>query len=205
MIVLTCGTYGNVIRFLPPLSISDELLDEGLDVLASILAETQIRGESTSNRLPEYSFGAGEEFMTTVQNFIDGKLVDSVSGATMPLVDPATGEKYGTAPVSNEEDIDNAYAAAARAFSDWKRTTPAHRQKALLDFADEVEKAAADACRGRGPQHRQAEPRHHGRGNPADGRPDQVLRRCRKDFGGQVGRASTWRATRRGYAANPSA
>ncbi|HEX9177928.1 aminobutyraldehyde dehydrogenase [Mycobacterium sp.] len=80
--------------------------------------------------------------MTTVQNFIDGKLVNSVSGATMPLVDPATGEKYGTAPVSNEEDIDNAYAAAARAFSDWKRTTPAHRQKALLDFADEVEQAA---------------------------------------------------------------
>ena len=26
--------------------------------------------------------------MTTVQNFIDGELVDSVSGATMPLVDP---------------------------------------------------------------------------------------------------------------------
>src|SRR5690606_32452163 len=26
VIVLTCGTFGNVIRFLPPLSISDELL-----------------------------------------------------------------------------------------------------------------------------------------------------------------------------------
>ena len=36
----------------------------------------------------------------------------------------------------------NAYAAAVRAFSDWKHTTPSHRQKALLDFADEVEKAA---------------------------------------------------------------
>ena len=37
VIVLTCGTYGNVIRFLPPLSISDELLEEGLDVVASAL------------------------------------------------------------------------------------------------------------------------------------------------------------------------
>ncbi|WP_288783123.1 4-aminobutyrate--2-oxoglutarate transaminase [uncultured Microbacterium sp.] len=37
VIVLTCGTYGNVIRFLPPLSISDELLSEGLDVVASAL------------------------------------------------------------------------------------------------------------------------------------------------------------------------
>src|SRR6202043_2347007 len=79
---------------------------------------------------------------TAGQNFVDGKLIDSVSGATKPLVDPATGEQYGTAPVSNEEDIDNAYAAAERAFSEWKRTTPSQRQKALLDFADEVEKAA---------------------------------------------------------------
>jgi betaine-aldehyde dehydrogenase len=82
--------------------------------------------------------------VTTVQNFIGGELVDSVSGATMPLVDPSTGEHYGTAPVSNEQDIDNAYAAAAKAFKDWKRTTPAQRQKALLGFADEVERAAKE-------------------------------------------------------------
>ncbi len=34
VIVLTCGTYGNVIRFLPPLTISDELLIDGLSVVA---------------------------------------------------------------------------------------------------------------------------------------------------------------------------
>jgi 4-aminobutyrate aminotransferase / (S)-3-amino-2-methylpropionate transaminase / 5-aminovalerate transaminase len=38
VIVLTCGTYGNVLRFLPPLAISDELLEEALDVLAEVLA-----------------------------------------------------------------------------------------------------------------------------------------------------------------------
>lgn len=38
VIVLTCGTYGNVIRFLPPLSISDELLAEGIDVVVAALA-----------------------------------------------------------------------------------------------------------------------------------------------------------------------
>ena len=38
VIVLTCGTYGNVIRFLPPLSIGDELLGEGLDIVAAALA-----------------------------------------------------------------------------------------------------------------------------------------------------------------------
>jgi len=39
VIVLTCGTYGNVLRFLPPLSISDDLLTEGLDVLSGVLAD----------------------------------------------------------------------------------------------------------------------------------------------------------------------
>ncbi len=34
VLVLSCGTYGNVLRFLPPLSIPDALLDEAFDVLA---------------------------------------------------------------------------------------------------------------------------------------------------------------------------
>ena len=38
VIVLTCGTYGNVIRLLPPLAIGDELLSEGLDVLLGALS-----------------------------------------------------------------------------------------------------------------------------------------------------------------------
>ncbi len=38
VVTLTCGTHGNVVRFLPPLSISDDLLSEGLDVLAEAFA-----------------------------------------------------------------------------------------------------------------------------------------------------------------------
>ncbi|MFI2842285.1 MULTISPECIES: 4-aminobutyrate--2-oxoglutarate transaminase [Mycolicibacterium] len=38
VIVLSCGTYGNVLRFLPPLAISDDLLNEALDILAEALA-----------------------------------------------------------------------------------------------------------------------------------------------------------------------
>jgi len=38
VIVLTCGTYGNVIRLLPPLTIPDHLLIEGVDVLLHALA-----------------------------------------------------------------------------------------------------------------------------------------------------------------------
>jgi 4-aminobutyrate aminotransferase / (S)-3-amino-2-methylpropionate transaminase / 5-aminovalerate transaminase len=40
LIVLTCGTYGNVLRFLPPLVIGEELLAEGLDIVEQAFAET---------------------------------------------------------------------------------------------------------------------------------------------------------------------
>ena len=33
LVVLTCGTYGNVLRFLPPLVIGEHLLEEGLSIL----------------------------------------------------------------------------------------------------------------------------------------------------------------------------
>lgn len=38
LIVLTCGTYGNVLRFLPPLVIGEDLLNEGLDIIEEALA-----------------------------------------------------------------------------------------------------------------------------------------------------------------------
>ncbi len=38
LVTLTAGTYGNVLRFLPPLSIGDDLLTEGLDILEQAFA-----------------------------------------------------------------------------------------------------------------------------------------------------------------------
>jgi 4-aminobutyrate aminotransferase / (S)-3-amino-2-methylpropionate transaminase / 5-aminovalerate transaminase len=38
LIVLTCGTYGNVLRFLPPLVIGEHLLSEGLDIIEQAFA-----------------------------------------------------------------------------------------------------------------------------------------------------------------------
>ena len=40
VVTLTCGTYGNVLRFLPPLAISDDLLEEAFDVVADAFAAT---------------------------------------------------------------------------------------------------------------------------------------------------------------------
>ncbi|MCL2732629.1 MAG: 4-aminobutyrate--2-oxoglutarate transaminase [Actinomycetia bacterium] len=38
LVVLTCGTYGNVLRFLPPLVIGEDLLNEGLDIIENAFA-----------------------------------------------------------------------------------------------------------------------------------------------------------------------
>ena len=37
LLLLTCGTYGNVIRLLPPLTIADDELEQGLELLEEAL------------------------------------------------------------------------------------------------------------------------------------------------------------------------
>jgi 4-aminobutyrate aminotransferase/(S)-3-amino-2-methylpropionate transaminase len=44
VVVLTCGTWGNVIRLLPPLVIDEDLLTEGLDVVAEALRSAPAGG-----------------------------------------------------------------------------------------------------------------------------------------------------------------
>jgi 4-aminobutyrate aminotransferase/(S)-3-amino-2-methylpropionate transaminase len=39
LVILSCGLYGNVIRFLVPLTASDEIVQEGLGILVAALRE----------------------------------------------------------------------------------------------------------------------------------------------------------------------
>jgi len=45
LVILSCGVYSNVIRFLAPLTISDALLTEGLDKLEATLAEVTAKSK----------------------------------------------------------------------------------------------------------------------------------------------------------------
>ena len=74
-----------------------------------------------------------------IRNFVDGASVETREGRTSDLVDPTTGEVFAQAPVSDQADIDAAYAAAGKAFESWGTTTPAERQTALLKIADAIE------------------------------------------------------------------
>ena len=80
--------------------------------------------------------------MKKISNFINGKSVDSTSGETTTLVNPATGQPFATAPKSNAADIDAAFKAASDAFVDWRDSTPSQRQRALLKIADAIEERA---------------------------------------------------------------
>ncbi len=78
----------------------------------------------------------------TVDNVVAGRRVGAEDGRTTDLVDPSTGEVFGSAAQSGPGDVDRAYEAAATAFEAWRDTTPSERQRALLKLADLVEEHA---------------------------------------------------------------
>jgi betaine-aldehyde dehydrogenase len=73
--------------------------------------------------------------VTKLKNFIGGELVDPASGQTEEVIDPATREVIGEAPLSNEEDVNRAVAAARLAFDGWWATTPKERSACLMKLA----------------------------------------------------------------------
>ncbi len=70
------------------------------------------------------------------RQFIGGQWVDAVSGETLEVENPASGEVVATVPASGLEDVNRAVDAAADAFESWSLTTPQTRSLALLRIAD---------------------------------------------------------------------
>ena len=81
---------------------------------------------------------------TKLQNFINGEFVDSAEGATEEVTNPANGEVIAEMPLSNEEDVNRAVAAAKGAFDGWATTTPAERATAMLKLADLLDEHAEE-------------------------------------------------------------
>jgi betaine-aldehyde dehydrogenase len=81
---------------------------------------------------------------TKLQNFIDGELVDAADGATEEVTNPANGEVIAEMPLSTEEDVNRAVAAAKNAFEGWARTVPGERAAAINKLADLLEEHAEE-------------------------------------------------------------
>ncbi|MRG95187.1 aldehyde dehydrogenase family protein [Polyangium spumosum] len=82
--------------------------------------------------------------MKRYQMLIGGNWVDSLSGQTRELRDPANGELVATVPEAGRDDARRAIDAAREAFDrgPWRKTTALDRAKLLFKLADAVNKEA---------------------------------------------------------------
>jgi acyl-CoA reductase-like NAD-dependent aldehyde dehydrogenase len=86
--------------------------------------------------------------VTHYRMIIGGEEVDSTSGQTMDVVNPATNEVMATVPRCGEADVDRAVAAARSAFEgDWARTSPSKRNRLMMRLAELVRRDLDDLAR----------------------------------------------------------
>ena len=85
---------------------------------------------------------------------IDGKKVDSLSGETFDVINPATGKVIESVPKATAEDIDLAVTAAVKGQKEWAKTSVTQRADILNRFVEIVEQnkvfripRIAESCR----------------------------------------------------------
>jgi aminobutyraldehyde dehydrogenase len=81
---------------------------------------------------------------TSQKIFIGGKWTDAAEGATMEVLNPATGDTIAEVPACTAADVDAAVEAAAQALPDWLDSTPAERAELLLKLADVLDEHAEE-------------------------------------------------------------
>ena len=79
------------------------------------------------------------ERVKTYQQFINNEWVDSASGETIEVENPADEQVIARVQASGAEDVDRAANAAEAAFETWGKSTPQERSLALLKLADAIE------------------------------------------------------------------
>jgi aminomuconate-semialdehyde/2-hydroxymuconate-6-semialdehyde dehydrogenase len=74
-----------------------------------------------------------------LQNYINGTFRDAEDGETVDDIAPATGKVIATIPRSKGPDVEAATQAAAAAFEEWSKTSPAYRAEVLDRIAAGIE------------------------------------------------------------------
>lgn len=78
--------------------------------------------------------------------FIAGAYVPAISGARFDCINPATGEVFCKVAACDHQDVDRAVRSARVAFGagHWSRTTPQHRKRVLIRFAEALQAHAEE-------------------------------------------------------------
>jgi 1-pyrroline dehydrogenase len=81
---------------------------------------------------------------TEYKALIGGEWASSVSGETMEVINPATGEVIAEVPRCDADDVDRAVEAAKQVLPDWLDKTPKDRSELLHKLADVLEENAEE-------------------------------------------------------------
>src|SRR2546427_7886278 len=81
------------------------------------------------------------------KQFIGGAFVESSSGETMEVLNPATGEAIAEVPRSGAEDVERAVEVAKHAWADWRGETPQDRMGLLLALAGVIDEHGGELAR----------------------------------------------------------
>ena len=82
-----------------------------------------------------------------LRNYIGGEWVDSDSGRSRDVVNPATMKAIAEVPISSAEDVGRAVDAASEAFPAWRRTPPLARARHFYRLKDLLEEGFEEISR----------------------------------------------------------
>ncbi len=74
-----------------------------------------------------------------LKNYVNGQFVDAHDGETVDNMNPATGKRIGSIPVSKAADVEIAVKSAKAAFVTWSKTSPQERFRIMNSIADRIE------------------------------------------------------------------
>ncbi len=77
--------------------------------------------------------------MNRISHWIDGKVVESTSGNSAPVYDPATGVQTGAVDLASVGEVDAAVAAAKAAFPEWRATSLSKRAEVMFRMRELVD------------------------------------------------------------------
>src|SRR4051794_12862820 len=90
-----------------------------------------------SSTYPISAAAARQLNRTLFGHVIDGEVVPSLDGATMPVINPATGDPVAPAAAGSRADVERAVRSARAAFDDgrWRFLAPLEQERRLRRLA----------------------------------------------------------------------
>lgn len=104
--------------------------------------EDSPRGDEAVGHLQEPLEGT-----IALKNYIDGRWVQGQSREQCEVRNPATQKTIALAQMSSAEDVNEAVAAASRAFPEWSQMTPLARTRCLFELRELLEQNFEDLSR----------------------------------------------------------